>query len=71
MLLRVYSVLLSDYVALEYEQILQKTAKAVRIQFLEGQTEWIPLSQARAVGEVGDHDGIVHITKWFAEQKGL
>ncbi len=63
----------SDFVCVEFEQILKKTDSTMRVQFMDGQTEWIPFSQIDNPGayHVMDHDDQIWISKWIAAKLGL
>lgn len=63
----------AGYIAVEFEQILQRSEKALRIQFMDGQTEWVPLTQIHNPEKfrLMDHDGMIFLTKWIAERLRL
>lgn len=62
----------SNWVHLDFEEIVRETDAALLVRFAGGE-EWIPLSQVADPDDysVGDRDGVISVTQWIAEQKGL
>jgi hypothetical protein len=64
----------SDYVHLDFEEIVAESQKALLVRFEEGeQPLWIPLSQVADSDDysVGDGPGTISLTAWICEQKEL
>lgn len=66
----------SDYgekhVSMDKVEAIDESDAAVRVRFEDGTRTWIPKSQIGEDSEVYEkgHDGILVVTRWFAEQRG-
>ena len=63
-----------DYIEIEFDRILHETDKALLVMLEDGEQCWIPISQIagpdRNYYKVGDKDGSMCVSEWFAKQRG-
>jgi hypothetical protein len=62
----------SNWVHLDFDEILRETDKALLVRFPDGEEEWVPISQISDEEDyrVGDQDGTISVSEWLARQKG-
>ena len=63
----------SNWVHLEFEEIVRGTEKALLVRLAEGEEVWLPLSQIADADDyrAGQKSGTISVTEWIAQQKGL
>lgn len=62
-----------EWVHLGFELISQETDAAFLVVLEDGEEVWLPKSQISDPEDYakGDKDGVISVTEWIAEQKGL
>ena len=59
---------------LDFERIEAKTDKAMLVRLIDvDEAIWFPLTQIDEPDqyETGDEDGVISVTEWIADKKGL
>lgn len=52
-------------------EVLGETEKAIKIQTLDGEELWLPLSQVSRIDHPNSGPATVHMSAWLAKKKGL
>lgn len=63
---------MSQYVHMDFDEIVKETDKALLVRFSHGEECWVPLSQIADPNDykAGDTEGTMSVTEWLAKQNG-
>jgi len=62
---------MSEYVEVQYEQVIRKTDAAVLV-LIDGEDVWLPWTQIEDNGEdLGEGAGVLYLKRWLAQKKDI
>ncbi len=63
---------MSEYVHLDFEEIVRETDKALLVRFDGGEEHWVPISVVADSDDyrTGDGPGEISIAEWFVAKQG-